>query len=62
MGIRTRSALALVTVVVGLLMTAVPAGSEPAHVFPSTNDDNRAAGHPHVNQVGTGPGTVTSSS
>ncbi len=59
MGIRTRTAVALATVAVGLLMTAVPAGSEVGHVFPSTNDDNRVAGHPHVNQVGTGPGTVT---
>jgi hypothetical protein len=38
------------------VVTAIPAA---AYDFPSTNDANRAAGLPHVNQVSTGPGNVT---
>lgn len=30
-----------------------------AYVFPSTNDDNRTAGLPHVNQIAVGIGQVT---
>ena len=56
MGIRTRTAVALATVAVGLLMAT---GSAAAYVFPSTNDANRDAGRPHVNLVEAGPGTVT---
>jgi hypothetical protein len=55
MGIRTRTAVALAAVAVGLVLAAGPAA---AYDFPSTNDENRVAGLPHVNQVATGPGTV----
>jgi len=56
MRIRTRVTAALAIVAIGLVMVA---GSASAYDFPSTNDANRAAGLPHVNQVATGPGTVT---
>jgi hypothetical protein len=46
--------MAVVMVVFGVV--AAPA---LAYDFPSTNDDNRANGHPHVNQVGVGIGEVT---
>ncbi len=59
MAFRTRPALGLATVVAGLLMIVAPVGPAAAYTFPSTNDANRAAGHPHVNQVSNGPGTVT---
>lgn len=47
-------ALGLAALVVGAL--AAPA---MAYVYPSTNDDNRDNGHPHVNQVDVGIGEVT---
>ena len=56
MRIRTRATAALAIVAIGLVMVA---GSASAYDFPSTNDADRAAGLPHVNQVATGPGTVT---
>ena len=59
MGFRTRTALALVTALAGLTLIVAPAGSAAAYEFPSTNEANKAAGLPHVNQVSTGPGTVT---
>ena len=59
MGFRTRTAVGLATSLAGLIMIVVPAGSAAAYDFPSTNDANRAAGLPHVNEVSKGPGTVT---
>jgi hypothetical protein len=59
MGIRTRTAVGLVTALAALMIIAAPAGSAAAYEFPSTNDANRAAGLPHVNEVEKGPGTVT---
>jgi hypothetical protein len=62
MGFRTRTVVALVTALAGLTMIVNPAGSaaaEDVYIFPSTNEANKAAGLPHVNQVSTRPGTVT---
>jgi hypothetical protein len=59
MGFRTRTAVALATALAGLTMIVAPAGVAAAYDFPSTNDANRTAGLPHVNEVSTGPGTVT---
>jgi hypothetical protein len=56
MSTRTRAAASLALAAVFVLAIASPAA---AYDFPSTNDANRAAGHPHVNLVSTGPGTVT---
>jgi hypothetical protein len=58
-GFRTRTALALVTALAGLTMIVAPAGAAAAYDFPSTNEDNRDAGLPHVNELSKGPGTVT---
>jgi len=59
MGIRTRTAVGLATALMGLTLLVAPAGSASAYAFPSTNDANRTAGLPHVDQVSMGPGTVT---
>jgi hypothetical protein len=61
MGFRTRTAMALATALASLTMILAPTGSAGAaqYVFPSTNEANRDAGLPHVNEVSKGPGTVT---
>jgi hypothetical protein len=59
MGFRTRTAVGLATALAGLTMIVAPAGVAAAYDFPSTNDANRTAGLPHVNEVSKGPGTVT---
>ncbi len=59
MGFRTRTAVGLATALAGLMMIVAPAGSAAAYDFPSTNDENRAADLPHVNELSKGPGTVT---
>jgi len=51
MGIRTRTAVGLATALMGLTLLVAPAGSASAYAFPSTNDANRTAGLPHVDQV-----------
>jgi hypothetical protein len=57
---RTRPAIApLVSLALAAVLLAVTATPAAAYDFPSTNDANRAAGHPHVNLVSTGPGSVT---
>jgi hypothetical protein len=43
----------------GLLAAIAAAGVAFAYTFPSTNDANRVAGHPHVDFVSRGPGSVT---
>ena len=62
MRFRTRTAAGLATALAGLTMIVAPAGlasAEDEYVFPSTNDANRRAEQPHVNEVAKGPGTVT---
>jgi len=59
MGFRTRTSVGLAAALAALTMIVAPAGSAAAYDFPSTNDDNRAAGLPHVNELSKGPGTVT---
>ncbi len=61
MGFRTRTAVGLVAALAGLTMIVTPAAlAAPVDDFPrSTNDANRLAEKPHVNEVSKGPGTVT---
>jgi hypothetical protein len=59
MGFRTRTAVALATALALLTMIMAPAGTAGAYDFPSTNDTNRDAGLPHVNELSKGQGTVT---
>lgn len=56
---RRRGVVAVLTTLAALGLALVNAGSAGAYDFPSTNDQNRAAGLPHVDLVSTGPGTVT---
>lgn len=61
MGFRTHTAAGLVAALAALTMIVVPAGSASAadYVFPSTNDANREAGLPHVDEVSDTPSSVT---
>ncbi|MEO1057641.1 MAG: hypothetical protein AAFY28_12065 [Actinomycetota bacterium] len=49
--------IVLTAAVTAAVLVAAPR-SASAYDFSSTNDANRAAGLPHVNEVGQGPGTV----
>lgn len=51
--------MAAAAMVVGLLVPLMSVGIASAYTFPSTNDENRTNGHPHVNLLSTDVGEVT---
>ena len=54
-----RRLLVVCLMCVAVLGATQSATAAEGYVFPSTNAENAAAGFPHVNEVATGPGTVT---